>query len=240
VPGEEPDWTLYVFDGFRDRIRALIDEVGALQRRDPDGYRGHPHAKLLKAILKAMKETVPAQPDHPDFQLGSTLGASYRHWKRVKNGLPPRFRLFFRFDSATRTIVYVWLNDEGTLRQAGARSDVYKVFRAMLDRGDIPDNYVQLRQEAAGMDRILGNLPARPVQIPDEVLSLMARGANPIRAWREYRRYNPDDVASALGLSADEYAAMEAGTTPVPADLAGALAAVLCCEIEALRPVLPG
>ena len=31
-----------------------------------------------------------------------------------------RFRLFFRFDSASRIAVYAWVNDENTMRKAGA------------------------------------------------------------------------------------------------------------------------
>ena len=30
-----------------------------------------------------------------------------------------RFRLFFRFDSASKVIIYAWVNDENTLRKVG-------------------------------------------------------------------------------------------------------------------------
>jgi toxin YhaV len=49
-----------------------------------------------------------------------------------------RYRLFFRFSSKDKVIVYVWVNDESTLRKAGARIDAYVVFKSMLDAGDPP------------------------------------------------------------------------------------------------------
>lgn len=48
-------------------------------------------------------------------------------------------RLFFRFASSPLPlIVFVWLNDEDTLRKEGAKTDVYLRFRAMLERGEVP------------------------------------------------------------------------------------------------------
>ena len=35
-------------------------------------------------------------------------------------------------------VIYAWLNDQGTLRKIGSRSDVYEVFKRMLERGDVP------------------------------------------------------------------------------------------------------
>ena len=60
-----------------------------------------------------------------------------------------RFRLFFRFDSASRTIIYAWVNDENTLRKAGARSDPYAMFRHKLEMGNPPDDWRELLAEAA-------------------------------------------------------------------------------------------
>jgi len=59
-----------------------------------------------------------------------------------------RFRLFFRFDSASRIIIYAWVNDENTLRKAGSRSDPYTAFSRQLDDGDPPDDWDELLTEA--------------------------------------------------------------------------------------------
>ena len=64
------------------------------------------------------------------------MGAAFRHWRRAKIGR--RFRLFFRFDSKNRIIVFAWANDENTLRSSGSRSDPYTVFQRMLEWGHPP------------------------------------------------------------------------------------------------------
>lgn len=106
---------------------------------DPAGYRRHPKTKLLASVFKAINETVPANPADVVFRLGHTLGEGHAHWRRVKNGMPQRYRMFFRFaTSPLQVIVYVWLNDEGSLRKEDAKTDVYARFRAMLERGEVP------------------------------------------------------------------------------------------------------
>ena len=134
-------WRLFAHDIFARRLRALKDEVRRLRAKDPEGYKGHPTTILLARVFHSITVAVPADPDRRDCRLGKTLGKGYAHWRRVKRGLPPRYRLFFRFASRpARIIVYVWLNDEATLRKAGARTDVYSVFQRMLARGDLPDS----------------------------------------------------------------------------------------------------
>lgn len=104
----------------------LVFEIGQLGSRcrvrqnDPDGYRSHPKTKLLASVHKAVTRTVPANPDHPDFRVGKTLGSEHANWRRVEQGMPGRYRLFFRFASRpVKAIVYVWFNDEDTLPQGG-------------------------------------------------------------------------------------------------------------------------
>ena len=78
----------------------------------------------------------------PDYRQGNTLGSEHRHWFRAK--LFGRFRLFFRYDSRSRIIVYAWVNDEHTLRQRGGRTDPYEVFRRMLAAGNPPSEWTAL------------------------------------------------------------------------------------------------
>lgn len=77
-------------------------------------------------MFKAINETVPADPAAQVFRLGHKLGEENGHWRRVKKGMPQRYRLFFQFvSSPLPLIVYVWLNDEGSLAYAeGAPSDL--------------------------------------------------------------------------------------------------------------------
>jgi hypothetical protein len=55
-----------------------------------------------------------------------------------------RYRLFYRFSRKEKVIVYAWVNDEGTLRKAGSKSDPYAVFCAMLDSGNPPSAIAEL------------------------------------------------------------------------------------------------
>ena len=97
-----------------------------------------------------MTDLVPANPDAPEFRLGKTLGPENTHWRRVKKGMPDRYRLFFRFASSpVKVIVYVWFNDEDTLRKAGSKTDVYQTFRRMLSRGVIPRDIDELLEASA-------------------------------------------------------------------------------------------
>jgi toxin YhaV len=69
-----------------------------------------------------------------------------RQWFRAK--FHQRFRLFFRFSSKEQVIVYAWMNDERTLRKAGAKTDPYRVFREMLEAGDPPTTIEALLAKA--------------------------------------------------------------------------------------------
>jgi len=63
--------------------------------------------------------------------------------------MPGRYRLFFRFASRpAKTIIFVWFNDEHTLRKAGSKTDVYEGFRRMLARGEVPDGVDALLEES--------------------------------------------------------------------------------------------
>jgi toxin YhaV len=52
-------------------------------------------------------------------------------------GLPDRYRLFWVFSEAARTIIFLYLNDEASLRKAGAKSDPYAVFGRMVARPEV-------------------------------------------------------------------------------------------------------
>ena len=142
-------WRLYYFRTFAAALDELEADVAALAARDPRGYKAHPKTRLLASVYAAITRRVPAAPDHPDFRLGKALGRDYGNWRRVKQGMPERYRLFFRFASKPiKLIVYVWFNDEDSLRKTGSRTDVYETFRRMLARGEVPDGIEHLLEES--------------------------------------------------------------------------------------------
>ena len=135
----ENGWRLYYFSLFKAALDELEAFVTELAEKDPKGYRTHPKTKLLASVYRAVTEMVPANPDAPEFRLGKTLGSANTNWRRVKKGMPDRYRLFFRFASnPVKAIVYVWFNDEDTLRKVGSKTDVYETFKRMLARGAVP------------------------------------------------------------------------------------------------------
>ena len=142
-------WSLYYYRTFKASLDELEAVVAKLAADDPAGYKTHPKAKLLASVYRAITQLVPANPDAPQFRLGKTLGSANTNWRRVKKGMPDRYRLFFRFASSpVKVIVYVWFNDEDTLRKAGSKSDVYESFRRMLARGEVPGDIEDLLREA--------------------------------------------------------------------------------------------
>ena len=144
-------WGLYYFRIFKAALDELEAAVAHLAQDDPEGYKTHPKTKLLASVYKAITEVVPANPDAPEFRLGKTLGADNTNWRRVKKGMPDRYRLFFRFASSpVKVIVYVWFNDEDTLRKAGAKTDVYETFKRMLARGVVPGSIGELLADSHG------------------------------------------------------------------------------------------
>lgn len=150
---ERNGWSLYGWTEFNRQFAGLTAEVEELRRRDPDGYDRHPKAKLLAAVLRLVTDRIPRDPGAGEFRLGNTLGPEHRHWFRAK--FFQRFRLFFRFHSSRRAIVYVWMNDETALRKHGSRRDPYSIFQRMLQAGSPPGDFAALLRES-------GALPVSP------------------------------------------------------------------------------
>jgi toxin YhaV len=107
---------------------------------------------VLANIVELALQRIPQHPTLPRYRQGDKLGKAHKHWFREKfsNG---RFRLFFRYDLASRIIVYAWVNDSMTLRTYGSASDAYAVFASMLKRGNPPDGWSELLKQCVSPDR---------------------------------------------------------------------------------------
>lgn len=137
-------WRLFYFKLFAEILTSLENEVRAIAEKNPEDFEHHPKTKLLADVFKSITEDVPANPMDRKFMLGKTLGKQYADWRRVKRGLPNRYRLFFRFTSTQKSVIYAWLNDENTLRKEGSKNDVYTVFARMLANGSMPNSIDEL------------------------------------------------------------------------------------------------
>lgn len=143
---ESHGWRLYQSSAFAEAFGALETDVRKLKDERPRDYAAHPKAKLYRRIVDLISEDIPRDHNVAIFQLGNTLGSAHRHWRRAK--FLQRFRLFFRFDSTSRIIIYAWVNDENTLRKAGSRSDPYSIFLRRLNEGNPPDDWPELLKDA--------------------------------------------------------------------------------------------
>lgn len=150
------DWSLLFHRCVLEQLERLKAASGKAIASDPKNAPDNANVKLYAALATLILETIPSDPARDEYRQGNTMGPAFRHWRRAKIGR--RFRLFFRYDSRIKVIVYAWVNDEKTLRAAGSKNDPYAVFKKMLGRGNPPDSWDQLQSEAESM------VFARPVK----------------------------------------------------------------------------
>jgi toxin YhaV len=132
-------WTLLFHDCVIGQLQKLQEAAQRAQQNDPAGFTSNANVRLFRALSQLMLDVVPSDPARREYRQGNTLGPNHRHWRRAKVGR--RFRLFFRYDSSAKVIVFAWVNDAQTLRSSGSKSDPYAVFEKMLGRGNPPDDW---------------------------------------------------------------------------------------------------
>ena len=135
----EQGWHLYVYPLFEQQLRALKEKT---KQSSAQTGNSRSRLKLLRAVERIIHDVVHADPTAPQFRQGSTLGKENRQWFRAK--FLVRYRLFFRVSTQDKAIVYVWMNDEATLRKSRSKTDPYSVFEAMLEAGDPPHTFDDL------------------------------------------------------------------------------------------------
>ena len=135
-------WILLFHDCIVEQLQKLHAATERAERSDPQSYQSNANAKLFRALTHLILEVVPSDPARDEYRQGKTLGPDHQYWRRAKIGRP--FRLFFRYNSRSKTIVFASVNDEQTLRSSGSKSDSYAVFAKMLRRGHPPDDWKSL------------------------------------------------------------------------------------------------
>ena len=142
-PAKAGDWGLLMHPLLLEKIEKLTAAAEQERSKDPDGGPG-PNSKLLGHLLDLMFHKIPQRPGDPIYRGGKSLPDG---WFRAKTG-NGRYRLFYRFDSKTRLIVYAWVNDENSLRTYGSSTDAYAVFCDMVADGNPPEDWATLRGAA--------------------------------------------------------------------------------------------
>src|SRR6185312_6783066 len=115
---------------FAERYATLESEVERLHRTLAAGrYKTHPRVKLFVALYRLIYEIVPSDPTARRFVLKGELA----RFRRAKGeGLPSRYRLFWVFSTSQRAIIFLYLNDDASLRKEGSSTDPYVVFRGLV------------------------------------------------------------------------------------------------------------
>lgn len=140
--GEASGWRLAGDKHFMERYAALVVATEAERDRLGGGEPNNLEAKLLFAVKELVFRKIPADPMSKNYILGNTLGPYFRAWRRAK--FFQQYRLFYRFNSGKKIIIYSWFNDENTLRAYGSKTDAYKEFAKMLDNGKPPTDFDEL------------------------------------------------------------------------------------------------
>jgi toxin YhaV len=139
VPLVIHDWTVFAHPMFLAQIEVLAHQVESLKLRDPVGYVKKNVTERLAAITKLAFDIIPQDPTRSEYRQGGTLGDDRKHWFRAK--FFQQYRLFFRYHTSSKVIVFAWVNDEGTKRAYESSDDAYRVFRKILENGHPPNDW---------------------------------------------------------------------------------------------------
>lgn len=134
-------WTLYAHPVLLDQLDKV--KARAIKEDNPDGDA----AKVLAWLVRAIFDEIPQDPTLQIYRQGKTLGKGKTHWFRDKYA--GRFRLFFRYNSSAKIIIFGWVNDENSLRTYGSKTDAYQVFKNMLEKGAPPNDWDVLLNESS-------------------------------------------------------------------------------------------
>ena len=125
-------WNLLFHEGLIEQLQKLQTAAQKAKPQDPQGFESNANLKLFNALAQLMLETVSSDPSRDEYRQGNTMGPAFRHWRRAKLGR--RFRLFFRFDSKTRIIIFMAMMEAQTyLAKRQARADL-NAFDAVMAR----------------------------------------------------------------------------------------------------------
>jgi len=154
-PAEEFHYSLFREQYVYRQMRFLH-----LLQEDRERNKQHPDVKFFIKLRKAM-DTCLDEPGHARYYCGNTiaeqryagkqLGRGYAHWRRIKNDMPDRYRLFFQFSNRGRLVIFTWLNEPQDIRRDGSTNDVYAVFARLLAGGKIPNLFSDLLPQSSSM-----------------------------------------------------------------------------------------
>lgn len=147
------DWRIGFHPEILLQFERLVEAVEKDLRANSERSTPSQPAQILASLRKLIFTDIPEDPTRAIHRQGQTLGGSRKHWFRAKFG-NGRYRLFFRYRTRGKILLFAWVNDERTLRTYGSSTDAYATFRGMLDDGNPPDDWDALLAACATRDTI--------------------------------------------------------------------------------------
>lgn len=167
-------WSLFGHPCFLDQVDKLLTAVENERAKKPDTFEQSADFKLLRQLGYLAFDLIPQDPTSKQFRQDDSLGEGRTFWFRGVFG-NKRFRLFFRFRTDARVVIYAWVNDDDTLRTYGSQTDAYYVFSKMLDGGNPPDDWDTLLQQSSTKETL---------ERTDEISERVGRLTNTVRRTR--------------------------------------------------------
>lgn len=118
------------------KLKKKLTEKYGNNCKNCEEYKTNDLVKKLSLIRKLIKEEIPSMCYDPKYYATPPLSMEFR---RAKMG--ERYRLFFQYSTVSYEIVYLWFNNEATLRSRGSKTDCYNIFLNMVSKGVIHRNY---------------------------------------------------------------------------------------------------
>ena len=139
-------WRIFVHPLFEQQFQQLqLKAARAIMRLGEDAIN-HSAVKMTQRLHDLMFSVIPRDPGDPMFRLGATLGDTNKNWFRAK--LFGQYRLFYRYNSQMKIIVYVWVNGDESLRAYESKHDAYLTFKKMLASGYPPTDWQDLLEDS--------------------------------------------------------------------------------------------
>lgn len=115
---------------YSEKVDVLKQEIKKLKvSLHHEAFAQHPEVKFAARLMKATKETIPEDPNKKEYQLHGDL----KKYRRYKQGLQ-RYRLFFTFSTNPPIILYLYVNDQSSLRKEGDKNDPYRIFTKLVEQ----------------------------------------------------------------------------------------------------------
>ena len=141
-----PSWQLKAHPAYVMAEAKYLEALSAGESADDKALSKSKQFKKFEHLYALTRLRIPADPSRETFRLGNTLGKKHSFWRRAK--FLQQYRIFFRYSSVSKLIVYAWVNDDDTLRAYGSKTDAYIVFKRMLESGRIPNDWDELISES--------------------------------------------------------------------------------------------